>query len=250
MRELRFAALLHDLGKVAVPEALLLKAKKLPRDGMERIDARFDLIRRTIELEACRAEASASLPARLKELERWRETVRTANEPSVLEGPVAAELADIATRTYERPDGTIAPYLTPEELRYLQLPKGTLDDQERTAVESHVHATRALLSHIPWTHDLKDVVAYASDHHELLNGGGYPQHLAGDQIPLQTRLITIADVFDALTASDRPYKPAVPVERALEMLRADAEAGQLDPELVKVLAESQSYRRGATRPPP
>jgi HD-GYP domain-containing protein (c-di-GMP phosphodiesterase class II) len=250
MRELRFAALLHDIGKVAVPEALLLKAKKLPGDGMERIDARFDLIRRTIELEACRAEASASLPARLKELERWREVVRTANEPSVLEGQVAVELADIATRTYERPDGTIAPYLTPEELRYLQLPKGTLNDQERIEVESHVDATRALLSHISWTHDLKDIVAYASDHHELLNGEGYPQHLAGDQIPLQTRLITIADVFDALTAADRPYKPAVPVERALEMLRADAEAGQLDPELVKVLAESQSYRRGAERPPP
>jgi len=176
--------------------------------------------------------------------------VRTANEPSVLEGQVAVELADIATRTYERPDGTIAPYLTPEELRYLQLPKGTLNDQERIEVESHVDATRALLSHISWTHDLKDIVAYASDHHELLNGEGYPQHLAGDQIPLQTRLITIADVFDALTAADRPYKPAVPVERALEMLRADAEAGHLDPELVKVLAESQSYRRSATSPPP
>jgi HD-GYP domain-containing protein (c-di-GMP phosphodiesterase class II) len=243
LRELRFAALLHDIGKIAVPEALLLKAKKLPAGGWERIDARFDLIRRTLELESCRADAQGALAVRLKELERWREVVRAANEPTVLDAPVAAELAAIAAHSYERPDGTSAPYLTAEELHYLQLPKGTLDDRERLQVESHVTATRDLLSHIPWPDDLKDIVAYAYGHHELLDGDGYPQHLAGDAIPLQTRLITIADIFDALTATDRPYKPAVPVERALEMLQANAAAGQLDPELVKVLRESESYRR-------
>jgi HD-GYP domain-containing protein (c-di-GMP phosphodiesterase class II) len=249
-RELRFAALLHDIGKVAVPEAVLLKAKKLPPGGWERIDTRFDLIRRTIELESCRsragttaADADRELSDRLRELEHGRDVVRAANEPTVLEAPVAAELSDIARRTYERPDGTIAPYLTPDELHYLQLPRGTLDDRERAAIESHVIATHDLLSHIPWTEGLKDIVAHASEHHELLNGEGYPKHLVGDQISLQTRLITIADIFDALTSADRPYKPAVPAERALEMLRADAEAGQLDPELVKVLAESESYRQ-------
>jgi HD-GYP domain-containing protein (c-di-GMP phosphodiesterase class II) len=250
LRELRFAALLHDIGKIAVPEELLLKGKKLPAGGWERIDARFDLIRRTMELESCRADAQAALAARLKELERWRELVRRANEPTVLETDVAAELATIAQLTYEHPDGTLAPYLTSEELHYLQLPKGTLDDPERAEMESHVTATRDLMAQIPWTEDLKDVVDYASGHHELLNGEGYPQHLVADQIALQTRLITIADIFDALTASDRPYKPAVPVERALEMLRAQAAAGQLDPEIVKVMIESESYRqRSATHQP-
>jgi HD-GYP domain-containing protein (c-di-GMP phosphodiesterase class II) len=173
--------------------------------------------------------------------------VRKANEPTVLDEPTAAELPLIAQRTYERPDGTIAPYLTPEELHYLTIPKGTLDDAERAEVESHVTASRDLLADIPWTDDLKELVTYAYGHHELLNGGGYPQHLAGDEIPIQTRLITIADIFDALTSSDRPYKHTVPVERALEVLQANAAAGQLDPELVKVMVESESYRRSAAR---
>ena len=247
MRELRIAALLHDIGKIAVPEDLLLKAKKLPAGGWERIDARFDLIARTIELESCRARVTdEALDARLQELAHWRDVVRVANEPSMLDAPVAAELADIATRTYECPDGTTAPYLTAEELRFLQLPKGTLDDRERAVIDRHATATRDLLANIPWPDNLKDIVTYASGHHELLNGEGYPERLAGDQIPLQTRLITIADIFDALIASDRPYKHSVPVGRALEMLQADAAAGQLDPELVKVLTESESYRRTPT----
>ena len=247
LRELRFAALLHDIGKVAIPEELLLKAKKLPPGGWDRIDARFDLIRRTMELESCRADTQGSLAGRLQELERCRELIRAANEPTVLEAPIAAELTAIAKRTYERSDGTTAPYLTPEELCYLQLPKGTLDDRERVEIESHVQGTRELLSHIPWPDELKAIVTYAYGHHELLNGSGYPEHLSGDAIPLQTRLITIADIFDALTASDRPYKPAVPAERALEILRADAAAGLLDPELVEVMAQSKSYHR---RPAP
>jgi HD-GYP domain-containing protein (c-di-GMP phosphodiesterase class II) len=247
LRELRIAALLHDIGKIAVPESLLLKSKKLPDGGWERIDARFDLIRRTMELESCRADAQAALAARLKELERWREVVRAANEPTVLEESVAAELTAIAQHEYERPDGTLAPFLIPDELHYLLLPKGTLDERERTKIESHVTATRDLLSRIPWPDDAKDIVAYASEHHELLDGHGYPDHLAGAEIPLQARLITIADIFDALTASDRPYKPALPVERALEMLRADAAAGRLDPELVRVMTESESYRRPSAR---
>jgi HD-GYP domain-containing protein (c-di-GMP phosphodiesterase class II) len=264
MRELRFAALLHDVGKVAVSEDRLLKAKKLPAGGWERIDARFDLIARTMQLEACRASMSTADPpramdegvdpdeklaAQLKELERFREVVHMANEPTVLDAPIAAELAAIARCTYERPDGTIAPYLTPEERHYLRIPKGTLDDAERGEVESHVTASRDLLNNIPWTDDLKELVTYAYGHHELLNGTGYPRHLAGADIPLQTRLITIADIFDALTASDRPYKPAVPVERAVEILQTDAAAGQLDSELVKILAENKSYRHGATKPP-
>ena len=109
-------------------------------------------------------------------------------------------------------------------------------------MESHVTATHQYLSNIPWTDDLKNVTTYASGHHELLNGEGYPRHLAGDDIPLQTRIITVADVFDALTASDRPYKPAVPRDRALEMMRAEAAAGRLDAELVEVLAENESHR--------
>src|SRR5215207_1876427 len=252
MRELHVAALLHDIGKIAVREEVLLKAKKLPPALWERIDARFDLIGRTMELESCRSRSHPNtesdderLVARLKELERFREVVRAANEPTVSDVPTA-DLLDVAQRTYQRRDGSIAPYLNPGELRYLQLRKGTLDDRERAEVESHVTASQQYLSNIPWSEDLKHVAEYAYGHHELLNGEGYPRHLEGDEIPLQTRLITVADMFDALTASDRPYKPAVSVDQALEMLRKEAEAGRLDAEIVKVMTESESYRNATT----
>jgi HD-GYP domain-containing protein (c-di-GMP phosphodiesterase class II) len=249
MRELRFAALLHDFGKVAVREDVLLKAKKLPPLLWERVDARFDLIRATITLASCRASRRAGAAdgvaagaAQLAELERCRRLVRDANEPSVLDAPAAAALPEIAQRTFERPDGCMAPYLTPEELHFLQLPKGTLDDAERAEIESHVTKTFQFLSNIPWTDDLKHMVAYACGHHEMLDGSGYPSRIAGDDIPIQTRLITVADIFDALTASDRPYKAAVSTEKAFEILRAEAEVGRLDAELVRVMEESGVYR--------
>ena len=256
LRELRFAALLHDLGKVAVREDVLLKAKKLPPVLWERIDGRFNMIRRTIELEFCRARpntgaayADAALTARLEELERDRQVVRGANEPSVVDAPPPAGLLEIAQRTYERCDGTIAPYLTPEELHFLQIAKGTLDARERAEVESHVTKTFVFLSNIPWTDDLKNLAIYAYGHHEKLNGSGYPRHLTADDIPIQTRLITLADMFDALTASDRPYKPAVTAEQALDILRSQAEAGLLDSDLVKVMTESRSYQLVETNSP-
>jgi HD-GYP domain-containing protein (c-di-GMP phosphodiesterase class II) len=249
LRELRFAALLHDFGKVAVREDVLLKEKKLPPALWERVDARFNLIRRTLELESCNAsacQAAADGPvtpaARLDELEHFHQLVTEANEPTMLDAPTAAELSEIAERTFVQPDGTIAPYITPEELHFLQLPKGTLDEHEREEVHSHVTKTYQYLSHIPWTDDLNNLVSYAYGHHEKLDGSGYPRQLKAGDIPLQTRLITVADMFDALTASDRPYKPSVSADQALEILRSEAEAGRLDAELVKVMAESQVHR--------
>ena len=260
MRELHFAALLHDFGKVAVREDLLSKAKKLPLQLGERVEARFDLIRRTMEVEYHRkcvedllqangdqrqidAVLEADVARRLEQLEHLRSAVRSANEPSVLSKRPVPELVDMAQRTFERPDGTQVPYLTPEELRYLQLATGTLDERERAAVEAHVDATYQFLNSIPWTDDLKNLITYAYGHHEKLDGSGYPRKLRGEEIPIQTRMMTIADIFDALTASDRPYKAAVDPEKAIDILESEAEAGRLDPELIRIMVESQVYRR-------
>jgi HD-GYP domain-containing protein (c-di-GMP phosphodiesterase class II) len=250
MRELHFAALLHDFGKVAVREELLIKAKKLPPHLWERVDARFDLIRRTMEVEHYRdadrrsdAAAEADFTKALEEIEVLRTTVRTANEPSIEAEPPAIELADIAKRTFQRHDGNVVPYLTTDELRFLQLSTGTLDSRERAAVEAHVDATFQFLVGIPWTDDLKNLTTYAYGHHEKLDGSGYPRKLRGEEIPIQTRIMTIADIFDALTASDRPYKAAVDAEKALDILHSEAEAGRLDSELIRIMAESQVYRR-------
>jgi HD-GYP domain-containing protein (c-di-GMP phosphodiesterase class II) len=259
MRELYFAALLHDIGKVAVREDVLTKAKKLPPLLWERIDARFDLIRRTLELEyfkrradECRtgavegqggARLEAQLAEQLRELDHVRKVVHDANEPSVLGKSQGDGLIHIAQRTFPTADGHTSPYITPDELRYLQLARGTLDERERAEVESHVEKTYHFLNGIPWTDDLKNLVTYASGHHEKLNGSGYPKRLRNEDIPIQTRMITLADVFDALTAHDRPYKPAVTAEKALEIIRADADAGLLDRDLVDIMTESQVYRK-------
>jgi hypothetical protein len=225
MRELRFAALLHDFGKVAVREELLIKAKKLPPHLCERVEARFGLIRRTMEAEYHRKSVetllredskrqidpavAAEFQEALEELEKFRIAVGAANEPSIEAVRPTIELADIAKRTFERHDGSVHPYLTTDELRFLQLSTGTLDACEREAVEGHVDATFRFLVGIPWTDDLKNLTTYAYGHHEKLDGSGYPRKLRGEEIPIQTRIMTIADMFDALTASDRPYKAAV-----------------------------------------
>jgi HD-GYP domain-containing protein (c-di-GMP phosphodiesterase class II) len=259
MRALQFAALLHDFGKVGVREDVLTKAKKLPPVLWERIESRFRLIRLTLELDyfkrradACRQGVGdspdavltpAELAEQLADVDRQLEIVRAANEPSMLAAPQNTALIEIAKRTYHAADGRRLPYLTPDELRYLQLSLGTLDDKERAEVESHVNKTTMFLEQIPWTDDLKDLVLYASGHHEKLNGTGYPKHLTSEEISVQTRMITLADMFDALTANDRPYKPAMNAEGALAILRADADAGLLDRDLVDVMTESQVYRR-------
>jgi len=244
IRELRLAALLHDLGKLVVPEAVLIKSKKLPPLLRERVEARFDLIRRTIELESCRLDGAPSvdgLADKLEELDYMKSVVREADEPSLLPESTSSELRDIGRRTFVGPNGKPKHYLTEEELHYLELPYGTLDEWERAEVEEHVSATHRFLARIPWTDDLKNIASYAYGHHEKLDGTGYPRRLTANHIPLQTRIITIADIYDALTEADRPYKPAVSPQRALEILQTEADAGHVDSELLRIMIASKAY---------
>ncbi len=256
MRELRYAALLHDFGKVGVREEVLVKAKKLPPVLHERVLGRFDLIRRTLEADHHRERAELlergvrpgpelelCFRARIDELERIRAVVAASNEPTILRERVAEALEQAGRLTFRGPDDRPVPYVAEDELRYLRIPKGTLDDGERREIESHVEQTYRFLVQIPWTGDLRNVAEIAYGHHEKLNGCGYPRGVPGDEIPLQTRMMTVADIFDALTASDRPYKRALPPERALDILSAEAREGLLDAAIVEMLIESGAYRK-------
>jgi hypothetical protein len=259
LRELKFAALLHDFGKIAVREDVLIKAKKIPPLLWERLDARFDLIRSGLEVEYCRqranllrsgkgtrsrlAQLERAFVEQREELSRARDIVHAANEPTITSAPLVQELAEIAKRTFARPHHAVIPYLTSEELHYLQIPLGTLDEQERGEIQSHAEQTHRFLEQIPWTDDLRNMATYAYEHHERLDGTGYPRKLRGDEIPVQSRMLAIADIFDALTEADRPYKRAVPAEKALDIIQSEATAGLLDRELVRIMIESQSYKR-------
>jgi HD-GYP domain-containing protein (c-di-GMP phosphodiesterase class II) len=144
-------------------------------------------------------------------------------------------------------DGNRQPFLTQNEVSALSIRKGSLSDKERREIESHVSHTFRFLSEIPWTGEYRKVPEIAYAHHEKLDGTGYPRKLQGRDIPLQSRMMTIADIFDALVAWDRPYKKSVPVERALAILEDEAGGGKLDRELLSVFIEAKVYEKTLPR---
>jgi len=265
MREIRYASLLHDFGKVGVREAVLVKAKKLYPHELEIIRERFEYLRRTVENQVLREklvvtlggspemgrdEALRLLERKLEkewnELGRMLDIVLRSNEPTILPDGNFEVLQELAKRTIETTRGEVFPLLTPEEVRVLSIRKGSLDERERLEIESHVTQTFAFLSKIPWTPELGRVPDIAYAHHEKLNGRGYPRRLTAAEIPLPSRLMTVADIFDALTASDRPYKKAIPMDRALDILSAEVKDGLLDEDLVRLFVEGKVYEKTAT----
>jgi HD-GYP domain-containing protein (c-di-GMP phosphodiesterase class II) len=259
MKELRFAALLHDFGKVGVHEEVLVKAKKLYPLQFVRVLDRFDYIRRDIEariaqqkLEAATSLSRKEREARLRaldeearrligELDRFADFVARANEPTILPSGDFELLNQIAQKTYRDPRGAERPYLTSEEVRFLSIPRGSLDPDERRQIESHVVHSFNFLAQIPWTEEFRGIPEIARAHHEKLNGKGYPFGLRSNQIPVQAKMMTICDIFDALSASDRPYKRAVPTDRALDILKLCVRDEEIDAELFRVFLDARVY---------
>ena len=159
-------------------------------------------------------------------------------------------LQEINRRTYLDFDGVERALLRDDELRFLMIRKGNLDDQERREIESHVTHTFRFLEQIPWTRELKGIPTIAYAHHEKLNGRGYPRRVKAEEIPVQTRMMTISDIFDALAASDRPYKKAVSVERALEILEFSVKDGELDSNLFELFRTAKVYQHWKDEPYP
>lgn len=266
MREIRYASLLHDFGKVGVREEVLVKAKKLYPAQMELIKQRFGFVRRTLEsevlqsrvkylLEKGREEYLASqgqfdkgLKEDLRHLDEYLQAIIWANEPTVLPEGDFGQLLQIANVTYTDSEGRKQPLLNQEELKLLSIRQGSLDDDERQQIEAHVLHTVSFLQAIPWTSELRNIPEIARAHHEKLNGQGYPYKLSAPEIPVQARMMTIADIFDALAAADRPYKKAVSVERALEILDLSVTDGELDADLVTIFKDAHIYRRWKVEP--
>jgi HD-GYP domain-containing protein (c-di-GMP phosphodiesterase class II) len=238
IQQMRYAALLHDFGKVGVREHVLVKADKLYPHELELLRARFDVIRAQLEREALQHRLDGRDPAavagRVAELERFWEIVIASNRPTVLPAEASAALHEIAKRSFVDPRGEERPYLTPVEVQLLSIPKGSLSERERLEIESHVTHTYNFLQQIPWTRTLRRVPDIAYGHHEKLDGKGYPRHVPAPAIAVETRMMTISDIYDALTASDRPYKKAMPAEKALDILRDEAKRGQVDGSLLEV----------------
>jgi HD-GYP domain-containing protein (c-di-GMP phosphodiesterase class II) len=261
LKEIRYAALLHDFGKVGVREQVLVKAKKLYPSDLGLVRHRHAFIRRTAEREFWRKRAEyleangktgyggfvmeleAAHQEELKELDRFLELVLKANEPSILPDGSFEELKAWSQRSYLAFDGATEPFLSPDEMRYLTIRKGSLDDAERHEIESHVTHTFQFLQRIPWTRELQQIPLIAYGHHEKMDGRGYPRRVTADGIPIQTRMMTISDIYDALTAQDRPYKRAVSHDRALDILTTEVNEGQLDADLFKLFIDGKVFQR-------
>jgi hypothetical protein len=175
------------------------------------------------------------------QLDEYLRFILEVNEPTVLRAGQFGRLIEIARKTYLNPAGDEQALLTPEEVRSLSISQGSLDEDERRQIESHVMHSFNFLMQIPWTSQMRGIPLIARGHHEKLNGTGYPDHLRRDQIPVQAKMMTICDIFDALSASDRPYKKAVPVDRALDILKMSVRDQELDADLFQMFVEAHIF---------
>ena len=263
VRELRYAALLHDFGKVGVREHVLVKANKLYPQEFELLRQRFAYVRRTREVDYWRRRAEVlhagtlsgdelvefltgleqEMETDVSRLKAWLDFISQCNRPTVLEEGGFERLTEISSVHYHDHDGNHHPLLLTEEVRNLSIPRGSLNEDERREIESHVTHTFRFLNQIPWTRELQRVPEIAYAHHEKLNGKGYPRSLPSGDIPVQSKMMTIADIYDALTASDRPYKRAVPHAKALDILKDECNRGAVDQALLNVFIEAEIYRQ-------
>ena len=260
MMELRYASLLHDFGKLGVREHVLVKAKKLYPWEMNLLKERFKLIKASYEIDylqrmlALHEEGKASVQdirdeiyardrdKNLKELAEYLEFILKANEPSVTVMKSARnKIQEIADRMFKDIDGEERHFLTANDQESLSINKGSLTADEFYEIQEHVQHTYNFLKKIPWGKDLSSVPLIAAKHHEKLDGSGYPNKITSTDIPIQSRMMTIADIFDALTAADRPYKKALSPHRALDIMSEEVNAGKLDEALFDLFVESQNY---------
>lgn len=255
LTELRYASLLHDFGKIAVREKVLQKATRLPELNMELIAQRFETIKalahRTMMAKLTESAVASEKPVSREQLDvvsrrfkaieadlkRSLETLYQASSASFVDDELAAKIRKIGERHYVDAAGQMRPFLTDFEIENLTIRKGTLNDEEWENMRSHALRSEQYLERIPWGAELKNVPCIAGAHHEKLDGSGYPRGLTADEIVPQVRMMTISDIFDALTASDRPYRKAATVDRALKILHLESDEGKLDRDLVLVFED-------------
>jgi HD-GYP domain-containing protein (c-di-GMP phosphodiesterase class II) len=261
--ELKIAGLLHDCGKVTTPVHVVDKATKLQTlfDRVQLIDTRFEVLKRDREIAALReqlalrdvrdaqAEADIMAVARsaIEALDEDREFLRKANQGGeFMKDPDIERVRRIGTGTlWRNTDGVESEFLTADEIENLTIRAGTLTAGERDTINYHIVATIKMLEQLPWPKHLKNVPEYAGGHHERMDGKGYPKGLTREQMSVQARVMGIADIFEALTARDRPYKQGMKLSQAMGIMHKFRTGGHIDPDLFDIFVQEQVYLRYA-----
>jgi HD-GYP domain-containing protein (c-di-GMP phosphodiesterase class II) len=249
--ELKIAGLLHDCGKVTTPVHVVDKATKLEGiyDRIHLIDTRFEILKRDAEVEMLKEgtpAAAARYRERLRRIEEDRMFLRAANIGGErMREEDVERVKRIAEYRWTDTSGHEAKFLTDDEVRNLTIRSGTLNPDERQVINHHIVATIKMLEALPWPRHLKNVPEYAGGHHERMDGKGYPKGLTREQMSVQARVMGIADIFEALTAKDRPYKKGKTLSESLEILGRFSQNGHIDPDLFDVFVRRKVYRRYA-----
>ena len=241
--QIYIAALLHDIGKVATPLHIMDKASRL--------EERLESVRLRFELKLCQLENdmhSGRLKEDLYEQEKVKvnqafDFVEKANTVPFLSDEMLQQTQELSYLTYKNKHGEVIPLLSESEIEALSIKKGTLTAKERTIMQGHVESTERILNLIDFGKYYKNVYQWASNHHEFMDGTGYPNSLNSENLSAGSCIITIADIFEALIASDRPYKKPVPPEKAVEILKTMSSEGKLHKELVELFIKSRVWDR-------
>jgi HD-GYP domain-containing protein (c-di-GMP phosphodiesterase class II) len=261
--ELKIAGLLHDCGKISTPVHVVDKATKLQTlfDRIELVDTRFEVLKRDAEIAALRAQLAArpvadeaaearaitERDAALQAIDADRALLRRANSgESFMDDASLGRVRAMGTGdSWRGPEGEMQPFLSADEVENLSIRRGTLNAKERDIINHHIVATNKMLEQVPWPKHLKNVPEYAGGHHERMDGRGYPKGLTRNQMSLQARMLGIADIFEALTAHDRPYKSGMKLSKALEIMVRFNKNGHIDPDLFDVFMKKKVYRQYA-----
>lgn len=260
--ELEVAAWLHDCGKITIPESVIDKSTKLEQiiDGIQLVDTRFEVLKRDATIAALQKKLKdqsgepldllhdAELQEHLQQLNNARDLLREYNIGKEYILPEHFEtIKKIAKLSWLAPSGTKEPILTDKEINMLGVSRGTLTNEERQIINNHVSVTLKMLKDLPYPKHLKNVPELAGSHHEKMDGSGYPRGLTKNQMSLQARMIAIADIFEALTAADRPYKKSMPISEALTILGQMKLDGHIDPDLFDVFINAKVYQQYAVK---
>ncbi|MBQ5708688.1 MAG: HD domain-containing protein, partial [Anaerotignum sp.] len=241
-KEFLMSVWLHDIGKLVIPLEVMDKESRLGRKlpdvlhRLEKIELLWEIAHARGELTAEEREERKAL------LAESREKILSANTAGFLPDEKLEEIKKIAARTFVDADGEEKTWLTEEELLCMMIRKGTLSEAERDIMKSHVEMTEKFLEQVHFPKHYSHVPRWASSHHELLNGKGYPRNLKQEEIEKEVRLLSILDVFDALTANDRPYKPPMPAEKAFFVLSDMVKFGELDGEILELFKSSNAWK--------
>ncbi len=261
--ELKIAGMLHDCGKISTPVHVVDKATKLQTlyDRIDLVDTRFEVLKRDAEIAALRAQLASRIctdpgaeavldaqkDASLAAIDADRAFLRSVNSgETVMDDAIIQRVNAVGhSRTWRAPSGERQAFLSDDELENLSIRRGTLNDRERDIINHHIVATNRMLEQVPWPKHLKNVPEYVGGHHERMDGRGYPKGLTRHQMSLQARMLGIADIFEALTAHDRPYKPGMKLSKALEIMVRFNKNGHIDPDLFDVFMRQRVYRQYA-----